>query len=113
MPRRRSEVAVIVTLNTCPDEKTAELIANSLVSNKQAACVNLLRSLTSIYEWQGEIVRDNEVLLLIKSRAEAFDRIKSTILELHPYELPEIISFEASTGLDAYIRWVEERSPIE
>lgn len=100
---------MIVTLNTCPDEKTAELIANSLISNKQAACVNLLSSVKSIYEWQGDIVQDTEVLLMIKSSAAAFNAIKATILELHPYELPEIISFEASHGLEEYVRWVDRR----
>lgn len=100
---------MIVTLCTCPDEKTAELIANSLVSSQQAACVNLLPGCQSIYEWEGKLVKDKEILLLIKSKDEAFEGIKQRILELHPYELPEIISLAVNHGLEAYLRWVEDR----
>ncbi len=77
---------------TCPDNEVANEISKALVQNKLAACVNILPNITSIYEWQGELQRDQEQLLLIKSRSDKFEDIKQTINKLHPYELPEIIA---------------------
>ena len=70
--------------------------------------MSVLDGVTSIYEWEGNIVKDGEVLLLIKTRADRFDALKAEIVKHHPYELPEIIAVAVDTGLPAYLRWIDE-----
>ncbi|MCW9023544.1 MAG: divalent-cation tolerance protein CutA [Gammaproteobacteria bacterium] len=101
-----TETPHLLVLNTCPDEAVAESIAEVLVSQKLAACVNILPKIRSIYAWKGNIERDNEVLLLIKTRKEQFQALEQTIVQLHPYELPEIIGVSVDTGLKDYLNWI-------
>jgi periplasmic divalent cation tolerance protein len=102
-----TETPYLLVLNTCPDEAVAESIAEVLVSQKLAACVNILPKIRSIYAWKGNIERDNEVLLLIKTRKEQFQALEQTIVQLHPYELPEIIGVSVETGLKDYLNWID------
>jgi periplasmic divalent cation tolerance protein len=95
-----------LVLCTCPDQETAASIAERLVTDRLAACANLVPGLTSIYRWQGQIQRDSEVLLLIKTRAACLDNLSATLRGLHPYELPEIIALPVTDGLPAYLTWV-------
>ncbi len=100
-------------LSTCPDKESAERIARALVSERLAACANILPIAQSVYLWQGKIESAAEQLLLIKSMTEAYNAIEKRILELHPYELPEVIAVSIADGLDAYLSWInnpEERS---
>ena len=94
-----------VVLSTAPNYQEAKTIAKALVEEKRAACVNIIPNLTSVYEWEGEIVEDSEVLLVIK--AEEFDKVAMRIRELHSYEVPEIISFAVDKADTAYARWVK------
>ncbi len=93
---------------TCPDQKVAQAIAHSLVKGSLAACVNISGDVQSIYLWQNKIQCDKEILLHIKSRFELFDRLEQTILELHPYELPEIIAVSIETGSTQYLNWIDQ-----
>lgn len=70
--------------------------------------MNILPNITSIYEWQGELQRDPEQLLLIKSRSDKFEDIKQTINKLHPYELPEIIAVSIDNAAPNYLNWINE-----
>ena len=88
--------------------EAAKSIARTLVESKLAACVNIVPQITSIYSWKGEIVEDNEFLLIVKSKSEAYDKLESEIKELHSYEVPEIIAFDINKGLPEYLRWIEE-----
>lgn len=88
--------------------EAAKSIARTLVESKLAACVNIVPQITSIYSWKGEIVEDNEFLLIIKSKLEAYGKLESEIKELHSYEVPEIIAFDINKGLPEYLRWIEE-----
>lgn len=99
--------AAIVVLCTCPDEVAAERIANELVSEQLAACVNRIAGVTSIYRWKGEVQRDSEQLLIIKTTRERFDALRERIVALHPYELPEVIAIDIAAGLDRYLAWIE------
>jgi periplasmic divalent cation tolerance protein len=90
---------------TCP-VVSAEDLARALVEAKVAACVNVLPAITSIYRWQGEVSRDEEALLLIKTTAAAFDSLRRAVLARHPYELPEIISLDVTDGHAPYLEWV-------
>ena len=93
-------------LTTAPTRDEAESIATELVSRRLAACVNLLGPVQSIYRWQGEVERNEEILLLIKSTSENAAGIAQAIRELHSYEVPELISFSIESGLEPYLAWI-------
>lgn len=93
-------------LCTCPDAGTANAIARHLVTAKLAACINILPSVTSIYEWQGKIETAQEQLLLIKSCQSHYAMIEAEIKRLHPYELPEVIAITIERGLPDYLKWI-------
>jgi periplasmic divalent cation tolerance protein len=95
-----------IILCTCPDQKSAEDIANRLIAQKLAACVNIVPGITSMYEWQGKIETAQEHLLLIKSHIDKYDAIESTVTSHHPYELPEIIAVPIERGLPEYLQWI-------
>lgn len=99
---------VLLTLCTCPDRETAEQIANALVTQGLAACVNLAPSVTSIYEWEGKLETAEEILLLIKTSKHRYTELEQAILSLHPYELPEIIAVPVEQGLPGYLNWVKK-----
>ena len=106
--------AIQLTLCNCPDTETATTIAAALLDARQAACVNLLPAVTSMYYWQGQLETATEVMLLIKAPPALFDAISQTICRLHPYTVPEIIAIPVSQGFLPYLRWVnEECSPNE
>ena len=100
----------IVVLCTCPDEITAERIAQALVDERLAACVNRIPGIASIYRWKGEINRDSECLLMIKTTRERFVALRERIVALHPYELPEVIAVDIALGLDRYLAWIEDET---
>ena len=99
-------MTVLIVLCTCPDDAVGERIATALVEERLAACVNRLPGVASTYRWQGKFCRGNEQLLLIKTTRERFGALRERIVELHPYELPEVIALDIATGLDRYLAWV-------
>lgn len=101
-----SDDAVLLCLCTCPDAENAAKLAQALVDARLAACVNRLPGVLSTYRWQGEVNTDNEELLLIKTTAMRFETLKARLLELHPYELPELIVLPVERGHAAYLDWV-------
>lgn len=98
--------SILLTFCTCPDDAAANQIAETLVRERHAACVNRLSGLVSTYRWQGELQRDEETLLLIKTTAARFAELCTRLRELHPYELPEIIAVPVDRGLPEYLKWV-------
>ena len=99
-------MSVLTCFCTCPDPASAERIAEALVSERLAACVQLLPGATSVYRWQGRIERAAEALLLIKTTSERLPALQQRLPQLHPYELPELVAVEAAGGLPAYLDWV-------
>lgn len=99
-------VAPQLILNTCPNQETADTIAAALVDRGLAACVNIVPGVQSVYRWQGKTEKENEILLLIKARGDAFDAVAACISELHPYELPEIIAVTIDGGTEQYLAWL-------
>jgi periplasmic divalent cation tolerance protein len=99
---------VILVLCTCPDDATGARIAETLVGERLAACVNRVPGLTSVYLWEGNLSRDQEMLLLIKTTRSRFDRLAERLRELHPYELPEIIATPVTDGAADYLQWVSK-----
>lgn len=98
----------LIVYCTVPDGETGREIAKTLVSEGICACVNRLPSVTSYYIYEGEFCEDSEELLLIKSDAEHYAALERRIIELHPYEVPEIIASEIARGSDAYLKWLNE-----
>lgn len=92
---------------TCPDQETAERIARQLVSDKLAACVNIVPGVQSVYEWQGQIETAQEHLLLIKSPQARYVAIETAIKAIHPYQLPEIIAVAIERGSAEYLKWID------
>jgi periplasmic divalent cation tolerance protein len=95
-----------LVLTTCPDAKVARRLAQALVSEGLAACVNILPVELSVYRWQGRIESARERLLVIKSERRAYAAIEKRLRALHPYELPEIIAVPIVAGLRAYLGWL-------
>ena len=93
---------------TVPDIGTAEKLAGALVESKLAACVNILPGVKSVYSWKGEICADNELLLIIKTTADVYSSLERKILELHPYETPEIIALPICEGSADYLKWLSD-----
>ena len=93
---------------TCPDQNTAEMLANHLVDESLAACVNIVPGITSVYQWEGKRETGTELLLLIKTREEMYARLEKRITELHPYELPEIIAVNIENGNSGYLNWIND-----
>jgi len=97
-----------VTLCTCPTIVVAKNIAQHLVSEKLAACVNILPNITSVYRWQENIVSETEVQLFIKSKLDSFDLLNDRIKQLHPYDSPEVIALNIQQGDHQYLNWINE-----
>ena len=97
---------VLLCLSTCPAEPSARRIADALVEEGLAACVNRLPGLESTYRWKGELCREPEQLLLIKTVRTRFEAMKGRLLALHPYELPELVAVEVAAGHAGYLDWV-------
>ena len=96
----------IVVVTTVGTEEQAYLIAREIVARRQAACVNILPGIRSIYRWKGKICKDGELLLLVKTLEEEFEAVAATIRELHSYELPEILSFSVTRGEQGFLDWI-------
>jgi len=98
----------ILVLCTFPDPAFAKNIAERLVNEKLAACVNVITGVQSIFRWQGKIDNANENILVIKTKDNLYNELEERIKELHPYELPEIISVSIEKGLPKYLDWINE-----
>ena len=103
---------MIVVLTTVPDAGEGQRLAERIVGERLAACVQLLPGLRSIYRWQGAVERADEVLLLIKTTHERLDAVADRIRTLHPYELPELLAVEAAGGMPAYLDWVAAETRV-
>ena len=97
---------VLLAMTTCPDAASAARLARALVAEGLAACVNRLPGVTSTYRWQGELQDDSEVLLLIKTTTTCFEAMRARLLELHPYDVPELIALPIERSHDAYLQWL-------
>jgi len=98
----------VVALSTVGSAEEADRLARALVERRLAACVNVVPGVVSHYRWHGELQRDEERLLVIKTRAERIEALRDALSELHPYELPELVAFEISAGSPEYLKWLDE-----
>jgi periplasmic divalent cation tolerance protein len=98
-------IAVVTTVGT---EEQANLIAREIVARRQAACVNIVPGIRSIYRWKGKICKDGELLLVAKTLEDEFESVAATIRELHSYEVPEILSFSVVRGEQGFLQWIAD-----
>jgi periplasmic divalent cation tolerance protein len=106
-PNPTNSTNSIVVLITAGSEQEARKIAELLVREKKAACVNILRRVDSLFRWKGKIDSANESLLLVKTRASLVSEIISLAKEVHSYDVPEIIALPIIGGSDEYLKWLD------
>ena len=99
---------VLVCFCTAPSSSVAAHLAEALVEERLAACVNAVSGVRSTYRWEGKVESEDEVLLVIKTSESKFERLKERLVELHPYDCPEVVAWPVTHGLAAYLSWVTQ-----
>ena len=99
---------ILLALSTFPDAEIARRISNELVSERLAACANVLPAIESIYRWKGNVESGDETLVFFKLSQDRQSAFQDKLRSLHPYDVPEIIFFPIGSGLPEYLRWVVE-----
>ena len=99
---------ILLALSTFPDRETAQRVSNQVVTEKFAACANILPAVESIYRWKDKVETGNETLVIFKLSEDRQSAFQEKVHSLHPYEIPEIIFFPVSDGLPEYLRWVAD-----
>ena len=103
---------ILLVLTNLPNRESAQRMANALIENRAAACINVLAECTSVYRWQGKIETASEVPLLIKTTRAAYPHLEAVIRAHHPYELPEIIAVSVNVGLPGYLQWIVQETSV-
>jgi periplasmic divalent cation tolerance protein len=98
--------SVVAVLTTAPNAEVADRIGETLVEERLVACVNVVPGVRSIFRWKGAVSRETEVLMILKTTTENLAAVSRRVVELHPYEVPEVITFDVSTGHEPYLDWV-------
>jgi periplasmic divalent cation tolerance protein len=99
---------VVLVLTTLAADADPTDLVRTLVDERLAACANVLPVMTSLYRWKGAVEQDREQQIILKTTAERLDRLQARLKELHPYELPEFIVLQPSSGSAAYLAWVRD-----
>ncbi len=99
----------IVVITTTSNKENAEKIAQTLLAKKLAGCVQIIGPISSYYYWKNELCQDQEWLCLIKSSQNHYQTLENTIQEIHPYEVPEIISLPIEEGSEGYLSWLNQQ----
>lgn len=97
---------VFAVLSTAPSADVAERIGTVLVEERLAACANVVEGVTSIFRWEGAVEREPEVLMVLKTTQEAVEKLRLRLVELHPYEVPEVLALGVPDGHMPYLDWV-------
>ncbi len=100
-------MSMILILTTTADRAQADMLADGLVRERLAACVQILPQMTSVYYWEGDVQRDEEHLLLIKTLREKYDEVEAFIIANHSYDVPEIAAVETARVSEKYRAWLE------
>jgi periplasmic divalent cation tolerance protein len=99
-----------IVLTTAGSAEEATRISRAIVERRLAACVNIVPQLASVYRWQGKVEQASECLLIIKTQAAVFERLRDAIKELHSYELPECLMLEIAEASEPYLTWIRENT---
>jgi len=97
---------ILLVLTNLPSRESAASLAQFLVDEQLAACVNILAPCRSVYRWKGSVETADEVPLLIKTTEERYPALEAAIRERHPYEIPEIVAVQIVAGLPDYLAWL-------
>ncbi len=103
----------LLVLSTCPGSISAKNIAQFVVEERLAACVNIVPDVHSYFRWIGKIDSANEHLLVMKTTSNIYPQLEKRLKEMHPHELPEIIAVPIQTGLSEYLDWVTDNTKAE
>ncbi|MFN6963719.1 MAG: divalent-cation tolerance protein CutA [Pyrinomonadaceae bacterium] len=101
-------MSMLIVLTTAPNTREAEGLADAIVRNRLAACVQILPPMTSVYWWDGDVQRESEHLLLIKTSAEKYDDLEQFIKAHHSYDVPEIVAIPAEKVSADYLKWLRD-----
>jgi periplasmic divalent cation tolerance protein len=96
----------VLVLTTWPGDRDPRAVADGLIADRLAACVNVLAPMESVYQWQGAIQHDAERQLLIKTTVERVDLLHERLCALHPYDVPEFLVIDVRAGAEPYLDWV-------
>ncbi|HEX9392127.1 MAG TPA: divalent-cation tolerance protein CutA [Usitatibacteraceae bacterium] len=105
-----ADMGTLLVITTLPDENHAVKMAEALVAGQLAACVHIFPPGMSVYRWHGEIHKEREVTVLVKTVATRYAELEASIRRLHPYDVPEVIGFPVSRGLPAYLQWIMDET---
>ena len=100
----------ILVLTTVLSREEADKLAAALVESRLVACVNISSSVTSVYHWKGDVCKDEEFMLFMKTEKALYREVEEEIKQLHPYELPEIIAIPIESGSKEYLSWISENT---
>lgn len=100
----------VLVFITAASEKEGEKIASALVKERLAACVSVVGGVRSTFRWKGQVSTEQEVLLIAKSKDRLFEKLKKRVLELHSYEVPEIVASPILAGFEKYLNWIEDET---
>jgi periplasmic divalent cation tolerance protein len=103
---------IVLVLTTAPDDTRGEEWARTLVDERLAACVNIYPRMVSIYRWQGNVEREAERQMVIKTTRHRIAPLQTRLRELHSYELPEFVVVSVEGGSGEYLRWVVEQTEL-
>ncbi len=106
-----TEREVFLVYITTPDEETAERLAESLIDERLAACVNLLGPIRSVYRWEGRVEKSGEQALLAKTTGARLDSLTRRVVALHPYDCPCVVAVPVSGGHPAFLDWIHKELP--
>jgi len=114
MTEMDSDVKAVIVLVTGPDYETTRAMAHYLVQERLAACVNVIDGVTSVYRWQDSVEEAHEALAILKTTPERLSTLKTRVIELHPYDVPEFLVLPVSEGAKPYLDWVANsvRQPL-
>ena len=114
LPLNNNKMESVLVITSFADKKDAIALAEALIDQHLAACVNVLSPCTSVYRWQGNIESAEEIPVLIKTQRQHYERVEQLIKMMHPYELPEVIMVPILNGLPAYLQWIaNETQPLD
>jgi len=100
----------VIVYSTFPDAEAAARVAEMLVREKLAACVNIHAPMISVYEWQGKLERENEAAVFIKTRTALAEEAIAAARKLHPYTVPCFLKLPVAGGNDDYLAWLRAQT---
>jgi len=103
----------LIVFITTPNNDEAARIAEAFVSERLAACVNIVAAVESIYRWEGKVTRDSETLMIIKTTDERYAELERRVRQLHSYSTPEVVAIRIERGSEQYLNWLRDSTATD